>query len=87
MLSFVSYGWKCVLGTELVYTACLFYGKRLSLEAQQLHRSLFELLPGFSWEQPSSMVLTGVYLAFMAAVFSLYIVWMHNSSILNNKTA
>jgi hypothetical protein len=83
-LSLKSYGWKCVLGIELVYVACLSYGSLfLTGKAQDLHHSIFELFPGFIWGNVVSYVLIGVYFFVMAWIFAWYMVWMHNSSMIN----
>ncbi len=81
MLRFGPYVWKCLLGTEVVYVACVFYGAALSGPQRTLHRQLLELLPFFQWNQPVPMLLTAVCLAVYAAAFGAYMVWMHNSSL------
>jgi hypothetical protein len=81
-LSLKSYGWKCVIGMEVVYVACLAYGSLfLTGNAQQLHRTFFETLPGFVWGNVLSYIVTGVYLFVMSWIFATYMVWMHNSSL------
>lgn len=80
MLSLAKYVWKCVLGTVVVYAACIFYGVTLSGERAELHHELLGLLPFFEWGQPLGMILAGACLALYALLFGWYIVWMHNSS-------
>ncbi len=81
-LSLKSYGWKCVLGMEVFYVACLAYGSLLSGKAQELHHSLFELIPWFSWGSVGSVIWGAVYFFVVAWIFAWYIVWMHNSSLI-----
>lgn len=85
MLSLKRYGWLCVLGAEVFYVICIIYGLLLTGQAAELHHSLFELLPGFVWGGISSLVLGAVYLLVMAWIFAWYIVWMHNSSLIEEK--
>ena len=80
-LSLKSYGWKCVLGTEVFYVACMLYGTLLSGKAQELHHSLFEIIPGFIWGSAISIVWGAVYFFVAAWIFAWYYVWMHNSSL------
>ena len=80
MLLFSRYIWKCILGTELIYIACLFYGLTLSAEKITLHHDLLELLPFFVWGNTVRMAMTGFCLAVYAAFIGWYMVWMHNSS-------
>ena len=49
-LSFKSYGWKCVLGMEVVYTLCIAGGfiSWRSAAGTELHHAIFETLPGFT---------------------------------------
>ena len=49
MLSKAKYSGLCVLGTEVFYVLCVAYGSLLVGKAQELHHSLFELLPGVAW--------------------------------------
>lgn len=79
-LSLIKYGWKCALGAELVYASCLLYGRTLTGKAQELHRSLFELLPGFTWISVSSVLMGGLCVFAYAWVFAWYYVWMFNTS-------
>jgi hypothetical protein len=82
-LSLKSYGWKCVLGLEVAYGLCLI-GGFLSLRTAsgtQLHRVLFETLPGFTWISLGSVLLGAIYMFVFAWVFAWYFVWMFNSSV------
>ena len=47
-LSLKLYGWKCVLGAEVVYILCLLGGfvPLRSSQATELHHRLFETLEG-----------------------------------------
>jgi len=82
-LSLKSYGWKCVLGAEVVYVLCLLGGflPLRSAAGIELHHSLFETLPGFTWISISSFILGVVYMFVFAWVFAWYYVWMHNTSL------
>lgn len=86
-LSLVSYGWKCVLGAEVVYLVCLVSGLVLfrSAEALQLHHTIFEMLPGFTWLTPGSVVLGSIYVFVFSWIIGWYHVWMHNSSLVRNE--
>ncbi len=79
-LSYSSYGWKCVLGAEFFYVACLLYSNFLAGKNHELHRSLFELLPFFSWTGPGYLT-GGIYFFVLAWIFACYYVWMFNSSL------
>lgn len=82
-LSYFSYIWKCVAGTEILYAICLagaFIVERTA-KGTELHNTLFETLPGFTWISFGSVVLGAVYMLVFAVIFGAYIVWMHNSSI------
>src|SRR3989344_6706147 len=82
-LSLKSYGWKCVLGAEIAYFICLL-GAFLPLRSArgiELHHTLFETLPGFTWISFGSVILGMVYMFVFAWVFASYFVWMHNSSL------
>lgn len=84
-LSLQKYGWKCVLGAELVYFVCLaggFLPLRTS-RAMEFHHMIFETLPGFTWIDFGSVVLGAVYMLALAWIFAWYYVWMHNSSLVN----
>lgn len=82
-LSVFSYVWKCGVGAEAAYAICLLGAIALDRTASgtQLHHTLFETLPGFTWLTPASVVLGAVYVFIFAVVFGTYMVWMHNSSI------
>lgn len=84
-LSLKLYGWKCVLGSEVVYFVCLLGGflPLRSTESIKLHHLLFETLPGFTWISLRSVVLGAVYMFAFAWIFGWYYVWMHNSSFVN----
>lgn len=81
MLSNIKYAGLCVLGTEVFYVLCLTYGSLLSGRTQELHHSLFELLPWFAWKNPLSMLWAAVLLGVFALVAGWYIAWMHNASL------
>ena len=84
-LSLKSYGWKCVLGTEVLYVLCLLGGflPLRSAAGVELHHKLFETLPGFTWITFGSFILGAVYMFFFAWIFASYFVWVHNSSLTN----
>ena len=84
-LSLKLYGWKCVLGAEVVYILCLLGGfvPLRSSQATELHHRLFETLPGFTWISFGSFILGAVYMFVFAWIFAAYFVWMHNSSIVS----
>ncbi|KKU52038.1 MAG: hypothetical protein UX72_C0010G0017 [Parcubacteria group bacterium GW2011_GWA2_47_10] len=83
-LSITNYGWKCVLGAEAAYTICLTGGflPIRSARGLELHHTLFETLPGFTWINFGSVTLGAVYMFTFAWVFAWYYVWMHNSSLI-----
>lgn len=83
MLSLKRYGWLCVLGGEVFYAVCLIWGLFLTGRAAELHHSLFELMPGFVWGNIGSVILGAVELFVFAWIGAWYIVWMHNSSLIN----
>lgn len=85
MLSTTKYSALCSLGTEVLYGLCLSYGFLLSSRAKELHHSLFELLPGFVWEDPVRMIWGGMILGIFAAIGGWYIAWMHNTSLVGRK--
>ena len=84
-LSLKSYGWKCVLGMEAVYVLCLIGGflPWRTEAGMQLHHTIFETLPGFTWISFGSFVLGAIYMFVFAWIFAFYFVWMHNSSLIN----
>ena len=68
MLSKIKYAGLCVLGIEIFYVLCLAYGSLLAGKAQELHHSLFELLPWFAWGNPLSMLSGAVLLGLFALI-------------------
>ncbi len=86
-LSLKSYGWKCVLGSEVVYAVCLLGGflPLRSAEVEKLHHLLFETLPGFTWVTTGSVILGAVYSFVFAWIFAVYFVWMYNSSLIRSS--
>lgn len=82
MLSLKRYGWLCVLGGQIVYFICLLGGYLpiRNIKALELHRSLFELLPGFKWGNFGSIILGAAYVFVFSWIFAWYMVWMHNTS-------
>ena len=84
MLFKTKYAGLCVLGTEIFCILCIGYGFVLTGKAMDLHHSLLELIPGFSWANPVSMVWGALYIGILAWVGGWYIAWMHNASLLVN---
>jgi len=86
-LSLKSYVWKCVLGTEVVYTLCVLGGflPLRTAAGVDLHHKLFETLPGFTWISSGSFILGAVYMFIFAWIFGSYLVWMHNSSLVSKN--
>ena len=82
-LSFKSYVWKCVIGSEIVYMLCLVGGflPWRSQKGIELHHALFETLPGFTWISFGSFVWGLILIGAISYIFGAYIVWMHNSSL------
>ena len=85
MLSLKRYGWFCVLGAEVFYILCLMYGVLLSGASAQLHHSLFGLLPGFTWGSVVGILAGAIDLFVFAWIFGAYMVWMHNTSLIESK--
>jgi hypothetical protein len=87
MLSLRRYGWLCVLGSELAYFACLAGGylPLRSSRGMELHRMLFETLPGFVWGSAGSVLLGAAYVFAFAWIVAWYVVWMHNTSLLGKE--
>ena len=85
MLSLKRYGWLCVLGGEVVYLICLAGGYLpiRNAKAMELHRALFETIPGFTWGSAGSAVLGALYVFVIAWIFAWYMVWMHNTSLIH----
>lgn len=82
MLSIKKYSGLCVLGGEVAYIACLFYGSTfLAGEAYSLHAKLFELFLGFHWIDLQSVIIGGLWVALWSGIVGAYIAWMHNASI------
>lgn len=82
-LSMRQYTLKCILGGEIVYVLCLI-GGYLPLRSErgiQLHHTLFETLPWFTWGSLPSYVWGALLIAVLSWVFGAYMVWMHNSSL------
>lgn len=80
-LSVGKYAGLCILGGEIVYTACLIYGTTLSGKTAELHHTLFELLPGFTWVGFGSWIAGGISIAIWSGLGGAYIAWMHNASL------
>jgi Na+/serine symporter len=70
---------------EIFYVLCIIYGVLLSGKAKELHHGFFELIPGFVWGNPVSMVWGAVYLGVLAWIVGFYIAWMHNASIITGE--
>ena len=72
-LSLKKYGWKCVLGSEIVYFICLLGGLLPLRNARgvELHHTIFETLPGFTWININSVILGAVYFFVFACDFRL----------------
>ena len=85
MLSKTKDALLCVLGMEVFYVLCLAYGSLLSDKARELHHALFQLIPGFVWGNPVSMVWGAVYMGVLAWIAGWYISWMHNASIITGE--
>jgi len=88
MLSLKRYGWLCVVGAEVAYVLCLLGGLLpwRTGKGIELHHALFETLPGFTWLTFGSFILGTVYVFVFAWIFAAYMVWMHNTSLVQNKT-
>lgn len=84
-LSIGKYAGLCVLGGEVAYTACMFYGKFLTGKAAELHLNLLQLFPGFSGMNFGSWLSGAVTVAVWAGVGGAYIAWMHNASLKESK--
>jgi hypothetical protein len=83
MLSLKRYRWLCILGGEVAYALCLAGGflPIRGSQGMELHHALFETLPGFVWINPQSVVLGAFYVFAFSWIFGTYMVWMHNSSL------
>lgn len=88
MLQLKRYGWLCVLGAEVVYILCVIGGllSWRTAEGIELHHTIFETLPGFTWLSFGSFVLGAVYMFVFAWIFAWYIVWMHNTSLIKPES-
>lgn len=84
-LSTNSYALKCVLAAEVLYVSCSLYGLTLLGARAELHKSLFELMPWYSWGNPLSILCGAILVGIVAWIGGTYIVWMHNSSMVNDK--
>jgi len=82
MLSERKYAALCIAGIEIFYILCLLYEFLLPVKGRELHRALFELLPGFVWGDVLSMIWGAVFLGIAAWVTGWYIAWMHNASMI-----
>lgn len=81
-LSLKSYGWKCVLGGEILFILC-WLGGFLPLRSEagiSLHHQLFETFPGVVWGTFGGFILMAIYIFIFSWVFAWYYVWMHNGS-------
>lgn len=84
-LSLRSYGWKCVLGGEILFVLC-WLGGFLPFRSEagiSLHHQLFETFPGVTWGAFGSFILMAVYIFVFSWILAWYYVWMHNSSLIN----
>jgi hypothetical protein len=54
-------------------------------KAKELHRALFELIPGFVWGNAISMTWGALYMGLIAWIVGSYIAWMHNASIVTGE--
>jgi len=82
MLSIRKYSALCVVGMEIFYVLCLPYGYLLSAKGKELRDALFELIPGFVWGNPMSMLWGAMYLGVSAWIVGWYIAWMRNASLI-----
>ena len=85
MLSKTKYSSLCVLGAEVFYAVCIAYGLLLAGKAQELHHSIFELIPGFAWSNPASVVWGALYMGALTWIAGWYIAWMHNASLVGGR--
>jgi hypothetical protein len=87
MLSLKRYRWLCVLGAELAYAVCLLGGLLPMRTAAgiELHKQIFETLPGFVWINFQSVILGAFYVFAIAWIFGSYFVWMHNTSLIQGE--
>jgi hypothetical protein len=87
MLSLKRYGWLCVLGGEVVYLLCVLGGylPLRTARGTEIHDALFETLPGFISGSPWSLLLGAVYVFVFAWIFGAYMVWIHNTSLVERE--
>lgn len=87
MLSMKRYRWLCVLGGEVAYALCLLGGflPLRSPAGTEVHRAIFETLPGFVWITPVSIVLGAAYVFAFTWIVGSFNVWMHNSSLIERE--
>lgn len=85
--SLIKYGWRCVLGGEVAYALCLLGGflPIRSTRGVELHHSIFETLPGFTWITPQSVILGAVYVFVFSWIFAWFMTWMLNSSLVHTS--
>jgi hypothetical protein len=74
---------QCVLGGEIGYVLCLAGGylPLRTSRGMELHKTLFETLPGFVWGTTGGVILGAAYVFLFAWLFAWYFVWMHNTSL------
>jgi len=65
---------------------CLVYEFFLPEKGRELHRALFELLPGFVWGNVLSMMWGAVFLGIAAWITGCYLAWMYNTSLISRET-
>lgn len=80
-LSLKNFSWRFALGAEVIYLACLTYGFSLEGKGAELHRTIFETLPGFVWINPLSVLLGAIYIAVYSLAVAWFLVWAYNSSL------
>ena len=87
MLSLKRYGWLCVFGGEVVYFACLLGGylPRRTAQGIELHHALFETIPGFVWGSGLSYAWGAILVFVFSWIFAWYMVWMHNTSLVDRE--
>lgn len=80
-LSIGTYAGLCVLGGEVAYLVCDFYGWFLTGTAAELHHALFALLPGYGAGGFVGVLAGAVSVALWSGIGGAFISWMHNVSI------
>ncbi|OHB22359.1 MAG: hypothetical protein A2939_03155 [Parcubacteria group bacterium RIFCSPLOWO2_01_FULL_48_18] len=87
MLQLKRYGWLCVLGAEAAYVLCVLGGflPLRSARGIELHHTIFETFPGFTWISFGSFALGVIYMFVFAWIFAWYMVWMHNTSLVKTE--